>query len=61
MRVRLSGAASDLTFDNRYVEAVAGQHELASPGFDAAVDRYEVDVSGGASEVTVVERNEAGR
>ena len=49
----LKGGASRLNFDEQSFDAVGGKVRLQSPGFDGAADRYEIEVSGGASEVTI--------
>ncbi len=53
MRAAVSGGASQLNFDGRRMGGVGGRNVLESPGFEAAVDRYEMRFSGGASEVTI--------
>jgi hypothetical protein len=55
MRIQMTGGASDLTFDGSYVEAIGGRYEVASRGFEEASDRYQLEVSGGASEISIVE------
>jgi DNA-binding MarR family transcriptional regulator len=52
-RLSLKGGVSKLTFDEQSFDALGGKVRLQSPGYDGASDRYEIDVSGGASEVTV--------
>ncbi len=52
-RMDLKGGASRLNFDEQSFDAVGGKVRLQSPGFDGAADRYEIEVSGGASEVTI--------
>ena len=47
-----SGAAT-LTFDKQSYDALGGRVRLQSPGYDGAPDRYEVEVSGGASEISI--------
>src|SRR5215203_4351335 len=42
-----------LTFDEQNLAAVGGKLRLKSPGYDSVSDRYEIEVSGGASKVTV--------
>jgi DNA-binding MarR family transcriptional regulator len=49
----VKGGASTLTFDEQTFDAVGGKVRLQSPGYEGASDRYEIEVSGGASEVTV--------
>jgi DNA-binding MarR family transcriptional regulator len=52
-RLSVNGGAATLTFDEQSFDAVGGKVRLQSPGYDGANDRYEIEVSGGASELTV--------
>lgn len=52
-RLSMKGGASKLTFDEQSFDALGGKVRLQSPGYDEASDRYEIEVSGGASELTV--------
>jgi len=52
-RVSVKGGAAKLTFDQESFDAVGGKVRLQSPGYDGASDRYEIEVSGGASEITI--------
>jgi DNA-binding MarR family transcriptional regulator len=52
-RMSVKGGVSKLTFDEQHFDAVGGKVRLQSPGYDGATDRYEIEVSGGASEITV--------
>jgi DNA-binding MarR family transcriptional regulator len=52
-RAEVSGGASQLVFDVQRLGAVGGRTVLASSGFAAAADRYEIRFSGGASHLTV--------
>ena len=52
-RAEVSGGASQLIFDDQSLGAVGGRAVLASGGFAAAADRYEIRFTGGASQVTV--------
>lgn len=52
-RLSLKGGAATLTFDDQSFDAVGGKVRLQSPGYDGATDRYEIEVSGGASETSV--------
>jgi DNA-binding MarR family transcriptional regulator len=49
----VKGGASKLTFDEQSFDAVGGKLRLQSPDYDSVSDRYEIEVSGGASDVTV--------
>jgi len=52
-RLNVKGGAATLTFDEQSFDAVGGKVRLQSSGYDGAPDRYEIEVSGGASELTV--------
>jgi DNA-binding MarR family transcriptional regulator len=52
-RLEVKNGAAKLTFDEQSIDAVGGKVRLQSPGYDGASDRYEIEVSGGASELTV--------
>lgn len=53
VRLSVKGGASKLTFDEQSFDALGGKVRLKSPGYKEASDRYEIEVSGGASELTV--------
>ena len=55
-RLRITGGAAALQFDTQRLGAVGGTVLLESPGWAAARDRYELEITGGAAGVTVVER-----
>lgn len=55
MRVQASGGALRLKADGMRQDGI-GNREWRSQGFDAASDRYEVTIAGGATTVTVEER-----
>ena len=52
-RMNLKGGAATLTFDEQSFDAVGGKVRLQSPGYAGASDRYEIEVSGGASEISI--------
>jgi hypothetical protein len=52
-RVRLKGWASQLTFDDQTFGAVGSDVRLLSPGYEDAAGRYDVEVTGSASDVTL--------
>ena len=52
-RMSVKGGASKLTFDEQSFDALGGKVRLQSPGYEGATDRYEIELSGGASELTV--------
>lgn len=52
-RVNVKGGAATLVFDEQSFDAVGGAVRLQSPGYDGATDRYEIELSGGASEVSI--------
>ena len=49
----MKGGAATLAFDEQSFDAVGGKVRLQSTGYEGAHDRYEIEVSGGASEVTI--------
>ena len=51
-RLRVRGGASRITLDGQRVDGV-GSVALATPGADTAESRYEIEIDGGASKVTV--------
>ena len=53
LRAEVTGGASQLVFDFEKMGSVGGRNRLETPGFDAAQDRYEVRLSGGASQLTI--------
>lgn len=52
-RLSVKGGVSRLHFDGQGFDAVGGKVRLQSPGYDGASDRYEIEVSGGASEISI--------
>ena len=56
VRLRIAGGASRLLFDGHRAEAVGGEIRWQSPGADAATNRYEIEVAGGASLFTLATR-----
>lgn len=52
-RMSVKGGVSKLSFDEQSFDALGGKVQLQSRGYAGAVDRYEIDVSGGAVEITV--------
>jgi hypothetical protein len=55
MVVSVGGGVSRLAFDAERYGSMGGTIRLATPGADAAEDRYEIEIGGGASELTVRE------
>jgi hypothetical protein len=52
VRVRIGGGTSKLAIDDLRLEA-AGKTDWQSPDYDLVDGRYDVEIGGGASEVTV--------
>ena len=50
----VAGGASRLTFDGERYGAIGGETRLESPGADRSPERYEIDVRGGATDLTIV-------
>ena len=44
---------SKLAFDEQRFGAVGGETHLQTPDYEGAADRYDIEVSGGASKLTV--------
>jgi hypothetical protein len=53
-RVHIGGGASKLELDTQYLGAVGGPVRLETPDYSNATDRYDVEIGGGASKITVV-------
>jgi hypothetical protein len=53
VRVRVSGGATGLALDDQRFGAIGGETRLQTPDYEGAADRYDVEVSGGASGLTV--------
>jgi len=54
--VRVDGGASKLTFDDQHFGGVGGGIRLATPDATSKADRYEIEIAGGASKLTVATR-----
>jgi DNA-binding MarR family transcriptional regulator len=52
-RVRVNRGMSGLVFDEQRHGAVGGETSLQSPDYDGAADRYDIEVSGGVSGLTI--------
>ena len=52
-RVRVSRGVSGLVFDEQSHGDVGGETSLQSPDYDGAADRYDIEVSGGVSGLTI--------
>ena len=52
-RVRVGGGATKLSLDEQHLGAIGGETRLESPEYATAVDRYEIEVTGGANNLTV--------
>jgi DNA-binding MarR family transcriptional regulator len=55
-RLRVKGGVSKLAFLEQRLDAVGGPLSLETPDYKSARDRYEIDVLGGASNLTVEAR-----
>jgi hypothetical protein len=56
VRVRMSGGASNLTADGTKHSVLGGDVNWQTSDYDSAADRYDLQISGGASNVTVDQR-----
>jgi len=55
VRVRVSGGLSRLTLDGRRLASSGAGSVRDTPGYETAIDRYELSVEGGASRITVLQ------
>jgi DNA-binding MarR family transcriptional regulator len=53
VQIVVTGGASGLRLDRRGVDAGSGAIRLATDGYDAAADRYSIEITGGASDIAV--------
>jgi predicted transcriptional regulator len=51
--IRVKGWAAHLTFDEQTFDAVGGDGRLQSPGYADTARRYDIEVDGGASGITI--------
>jgi hypothetical protein len=51
-RLRVEGGVTNLTFDDRRIGATGGELVLRSRGYEDAVDRYDIAVTGGANNMS---------
>ena len=56
MQISVRGGASNLVFDAQQLGAVGGSARLSTPGWDAATDRWSFELTGGASDLSVLEQ-----
>lgn len=54
-RFAIRGGAARLAFDQQRFGAIGGRTELQSQGFEEAADRYDIEVLGGASGLSIEE------
>ena len=52
-RIQIGGGASKLALDDQGFGAVGGPVRLESPDYSAAADRYDIEIDGGASKITI--------
>jgi len=52
-RVHVGGGATNLTFDEKHFGAVGGEVNLQSPDYDDVANRYDIEVTGGANNMTL--------
>lgn len=54
-QIVIRGGASSFVFDDQRLGAVGGATRLATPGWDTAPDRWTIELTGGASSLSVTE------
>jgi hypothetical protein len=52
-RLRVEGGVTNLTFDDRRIGATGGELDLRSRGYEDAVNRYDIAVTGGANNMSI--------
>lgn len=52
-RLSAHGTVSKLTFDEQSFGVMGGQVRLQSPGYETASDRYEIEITGNANDITI--------
>jgi hypothetical protein len=55
-QVVVRGGASNFVFDAQRLGAVGSATRLATPGWDSAADRWSIELTGGASDLSVIEQ-----
>jgi hypothetical protein len=55
-RLLVVGGSTNLTFDEQRFGAVGGEVDLQSPNYDGGSERYDITISGGASNVVIGSR-----
>ena len=55
-RLRVEGGATNLTFDDRRIGAAGADLDLQGWGYERATDHYDIAVTGGANNLSVIER-----
>ena len=53
-RLNVKGGISKLTFNDQHFEAVGGRLRLQTSGYEGAGDRFEIEISGGANEISIL-------
>jgi hypothetical protein len=55
-RLQVKGGVSKLAFESQRLGAVGGHTSLESTDYKSAVDRFDIEVTGGASNLTIAPR-----
>jgi len=55
-QIAIRGGASSFAFDDQRLGAVGGAIRLSTPGWDSAPDRWTIELTGGASSLSVTEQ-----
>jgi hypothetical protein len=58
VRLRVDGGATNLAFDDRHIGVAGGELDLHSGDYDAATDRYDIAITGGANNISIDKRSE---
>ena len=52
-RIQIGGGVSKLELDTQYLGAIGGPVRLETSGYPDARDRYDLEIGGGASKITI--------
>lgn len=52
-RIHIGGGATKLELDTQYLGAIGGPVRLETPGYPGSSDRYDLEIGGGASTITI--------
>lgn len=57
VRFAIKGGATHIRFDKQHAVSIGGGLSWQSSGFDKATDRYDIEIGGGATHITIAEED----